>query len=120
MIYNKPGTRKMPADDDSHGTYIALFPLAIPLIAGPGLLTVIMVFMTNGHSWLYSFTLLFPAVIIGLLCTYLSLRGSLLILKFLGTMGIFVLEKIMGLILAGFAVQFIYNGLTALGILKGP
>ncbi|WP_010259673.1 MarC family protein [Treponema primitia] len=119
MIYNKPGTRKMP-DDDSHGTYIALFPLAIPLIAGPGLLTVIMVFMTNGHSWLYSFTLLFPAVIIGLLCTYLSLRGSLLILKLLGTMGIFVLEKIMGLILAGFAVQFIYNGLTALGILKGP
>jgi multiple antibiotic resistance protein len=32
-------------------------------------------------------------------------------------MGIFIMEKIMGLILAGFAVQFIYDGLLALGII---
>jgi multiple antibiotic resistance protein len=34
-------------------------------------------------------------------------------------MGIFVMEKIMGLVLSGFAVQLIYNGLAALGIV-GP
>jgi multiple antibiotic resistance protein len=46
------------------------------------------------------------------------LRASALILRVLGTMGIFVMEKIMGLVLSGFAVQLIYNGLVSLGIVK--
>jgi multiple antibiotic resistance protein len=118
MIYSKPGSRHTPGEEEGAGAYLALFPLAIPIIAGPGLLTVIMMFMTGGHSWLYSFSLLLPALIIGLLCTYLALRCSAVIMKVLGTIGILVLEKIMGLIMTGFAVQFVYNGLTALGILK--
>jgi multiple antibiotic resistance protein len=119
MIYSKPGHRRTPDEDDpAAGSSIALFPLAIPLIAGPGLLTVIIMYMSNGHNWLYSFSLLFPAIVMGLAGTFLVLRCSGFILRFLGTTGIFVMEKIMGLILAGFAVQFIYNGLTALGIIK--
>jgi multiple antibiotic resistance protein len=114
MIYSKPELRKLPVQE---GNSVALFPLAIPFIAGPGLLTVIIMFMSTGHNWLYSFSLLLPALILGLLCTYLTLRGSVLIMRFLSTMGIFVVEKIMGLILAGFAVQFIYNGLVTMGIL---
>jgi multiple antibiotic resistance protein len=118
MIYSKPSSRHTPGEEEGAGAYVALFPLAIPIIAGPGLLTVIMMFMTGGHSWLYSFSLLLPALIIGLLCTYLALRCSAVIMKVLGTIGILVLEKVMGLIMTGFAVQFVYNGLTALGILK--
>jgi multiple antibiotic resistance protein len=49
---------------------------------------------------------------------FVVLRASALILRVLGTMGIFVMEKIMGLILAGFAVQLIYNGLLSLGIIR--
>jgi multiple antibiotic resistance protein len=74
-------------------------------------------YTSKGNNWAYSFLLLFSAIVVGLACTYLVLRGSGLILRFLGTTGIFVMEKIMGLILAGFAVQLIYNGLTALGII---
>jgi multiple antibiotic resistance protein len=118
MIYSKPSSRHTPGEEEGAGAYVALFPLAIPIIAGPGLLTVIMMFMTGGHSWLYSFSLLLPALIVGLLCTYLALRCSVVIMKVLGTIGILVLEKVMGLIMTGFAVQFVYNGLTALGILK--
>ncbi|MFP3089867.1 MarC family protein [Treponema sp. TIM-1] len=116
MIYSKPELRKIPAQE---GSSVALFPLAIPFIAGPGLLTVIIMFMSTGHNWFYSVSLLFPALVFGLLCTYLALRGSVLIMSFLSTMGIFVIEKIMGLILAGFAVQFIYTGLVTMGILAG-
>jgi multiple antibiotic resistance protein len=116
MIYNKPELRKVP---DQGQNSVALFPLAIPFIAGPGLLTVIIMFMSSGPSWFYSFSLLLPALILGLLCTYLSLRGSVFIMNVLSAMGIFVIEKIMGLILAGFAVQFIYNGLVTMGILAG-
>jgi multiple antibiotic resistance protein len=116
MIYSKPELRKIPAQE---GNSVALFPLAIPFIAGPGLLTVIIMFMSSGSNWFYSFSLLFPAIVIGLLCTFFILRGSVLIMRFLGVMGIFVIEKIMGLILSGFAIQFIYNGLVTMGILTG-
>jgi multiple antibiotic resistance protein len=46
------------------------------------------------------------------------LRGSVFVVRLIGVMGISVLEKIMGLILSGFAIQFIVKGLTELGIIK--
>jgi multiple antibiotic resistance protein len=110
------GAEKDGVDKDSPVS-VALFPLAIPLIAGPGLLTVLVMFITHGESWLYSFSLLLPALVISLVAAFITLRCSTLLLKFFGSMGIFVMEKIMGLILAGFAVQFIYDGLLALGII---
>ncbi|MDR1373517.1 MAG: MarC family protein [Treponema sp.] len=122
MIYSRPGHRSIPAEDGegagNAGNLIALFPLAIPLIAGPGLLTVIIMFITSGDNWLYSFCLLFPAILIGLFVAFVTLRCSTLLLGLLGSTGIFVMEKIMGLILSGFAVQFIYNGLAALGLIQ--
>jgi multiple antibiotic resistance protein len=49
---------------------------------------------------------------------FLVLRASAFIHRVLGAMGIAVMEKIMGLILAGFAVQLVYNGLLSLGIVR--
>ncbi|MDR2445021.1 MAG: MarC family protein [Spirochaetaceae bacterium] len=120
MIYSKPKVDRTPVagEDDAHSGFIALFPLAIPMIAGPGILTVIMTYVSSGNSWISSVLLLFPALIIGLLCMFAVLRASAFILRILGTMGIFVMEKIMGLILAGFSVQLIYNGLVALSIIR--
>jgi multiple antibiotic resistance protein len=133
MIYSRRGTRSVPHDKTSAGgapgqggqgsrpenspVPAALFPLAIPLIAGPGLLTVIIMFITADENWLRSFALLLPAIIISLGVAFVTLRCSTFLLRVLGSMGIFVMEKIMGLILAGFAVQFVYNGLLALGII---
>jgi multiple antibiotic resistance protein len=120
MIYSKPKTRRVPpaGEEESPGTLVALFPLAIPMIAGPGLLTVIMTYVSGGGNWFSSVLLLFFALLLGLGCVYLVLRLSALILHVLGTTGIFVMEKIMGLILAGFAVQLIYNGLLSLNIVR--
>ncbi|MDR2803257.1 MAG: MarC family protein [Treponema sp.] len=121
MIYSKPKINRTPStsevEDENQSNFIALFPLAIPMIAGPGILTVIMTYVSSGASWLSSVLLLFPALVIGLLCMFAVLQASAFILRVLGTMGIFVLEKIMGLILAGFSVQLIYNGLVALSII---
>jgi multiple antibiotic resistance protein len=120
MIYSRPRTTRVPpsGEEETPSSFVALFPLAIPMIAGPGLLTVIMTYVTSGDSWLSSVSLLVPALLIGLLSMFAVLRASAFILRVLGTMGIFVMEKIMGLILAGFAVQLIYNGLFSLGIVK--
>ncbi|MDR0909091.1 MAG: MarC family protein [Spirochaetaceae bacterium] len=124
MIYSKPTNRHVPneealvAEQQQNSKYIALFPLAIPMIAGPGMISVIMMYMTNPRPWVESLVLVSPAVLIGLIVMYITLRASDFLFKVLGEMGMFVLEKIMGLILSGFAVQLIYNGLTSLGILK--
>jgi len=112
----KPGPED-PETDDHTGVSIALFPLAIPFIAGPGLLTVIIMFVTRGDSWLYSAGILLSAIIIGLIVMFIILRSSSLVLKFFGSMGIFIMEKIMGLILAGFSVQLVYDGMVTLGII---
>jgi multiple antibiotic resistance protein len=119
MIYSKPKTNRVPpsGEAETQSSFIALFPLAIPMIAGPGLLTVIMTYVSTGDSWLSTVFTLLPALLLGLLCMFMVLRASALILRLLGVMGILVMEKIMGLILAGFAIQLIYNGLLALGII---
>jgi multiple antibiotic resistance protein len=120
MIHSRPKTNRVPppGEDEVQRSFTALFPLAIPMIAGPGLLTVIMTYVSGGGSWLLTVLTLLPALLISLLCMFAVLRTSALILRVLGTMGIFVMEKIMGLILAGFAVQLIYNGLLSLGIIR--
>jgi multiple antibiotic resistance protein len=134
MIYSRPTmSRDVPSRDattnesgtenenakDRAAVSVALFPLAIALIAGPGLLTVIVMFISNSESWFRSVCILLPAIVLSLVAAYIILRSSELLIKFFGSMGIFIMEKIMGLILAGFAVQFIYNGLLALGIIPG-
>ena len=127
MIYSKPRVaRNVPGDktvdreegEDKAGVSVALFPLAIPLIAGPGLLTVIIMFVSSGENWLLSVGMLLPIIAISLVVAYIILRCSTLLLRFFGTRGIFIMEKIMGLVLAGFAVQFIYDGLVALNIVQ--
>jgi multiple antibiotic resistance protein len=119
MIYSKGGPRSTPGEDGEGGVSVALFPLAIPLIAGPGLITVIIMHTSRNHHWLYSLSVLAPALITGLIITWCILRYSGLILRLLGATGILVMEKIMGLILAGYALQLIYNGLVELRIISG-
>ena len=113
---DKHAAEKEEAEDGT-GVSVALFPLAIPFIAGPGLLTVIIMFVSNGESWFHSVAMLLVVIIISLLVVYITLRFSVLLLRFFGSLGISVIEKIMGLILAGFAVQFVYDGLLVLGII---
>ncbi len=117
MIYNKPRRSKRTPDEDTEDTTLhGVFPLAIPLIAGPGLITTIMLYVTSGDSWIVSVAMLIAAVGLSLLVEYTVLRCSRLILHVMGKTGVYVLEKIMGLVLAGLAVQLIYDGLVRLGI----
>jgi multiple antibiotic resistance protein len=119
MIYSKPGPRLTPKEGGESNTSVAIFPLGIPLIAGPGLITVIIMYTSPKQPWFYSLMLLVPAIIAGLVITYFILSCSNLILRLLGRTGILVMEKIMGLVLAGYALQLIYNGLREMGIIGG-
>jgi multiple antibiotic resistance protein len=108
-------TSDQESEEDSSS--IAVFPLAIPMIAGPGAVTTIILYSTGTADWLTITLLLFAAIIPVLLVEYLAMRGSGLILKVLRKTGVSVVERMMGLILSGLAIQFIYDGLLKLGIL---
>ncbi len=96
---------------------VAVVPLAMPLLAGPGSIATAMVLAARGPHWTYAI----PVVLsIGLTCliTYLLLRAAGRLNRLLGTTGIAVLERIMGLLLAAIAVQFVADGVMM--FMAGP
>lgn len=89
---------------------ISITPLAIPMIAGPGAMTVSIVLMNDAHTIPLKLILL-GVIIFVLLITFLILISSRKIIKRLGESGNKVLTRIMGLIVMVIAVEFIFNGL---------
>ena len=91
---------------------IAVVPLAIPLIAGPGSLSTIIIFSQQSNSVMH-FLMMSVIVIAISLYIYLALRMSNLISNKLGVTGINIISRVMGLILASISVEFIISGLLA-------
>jgi multiple antibiotic resistance protein len=90
---------------------IAVFPLAIPLIAGPGAITTVL--LTSGHgSWFMTGVLL--AVLAAVLAvTLAALLLSTRIVRLIGETGANVVGRVFGIVLAALAVQFMLDGLHA-------
>lgn len=109
MIFGdgKPETEKHSIKDFKH---VTIFPVAIPSIASPGAIMAV-VLMTDNH--LYSIqqqalTVILVLVVVALTC--LLLLAANFVQKRIGEYGITVISKIMGLILASYAIQSILTG----------
>lgn len=89
---------------------IALVPMGIPFIAGPGAITNVLLWRQLASDFSYLVALIL-AVITASVVTYLTLRFGVSISKFLGYSGIRVISRLMGLLLAAMAVQFIAQGI---------
>lgn len=92
---------------------ISVFPLAVPLIAGPGALTTVLLMVgeQNGDNLVVGTVL--AVLVIVLLLTLLSLWFSPRIMRFLGATGTNVVSRVLGIILAAMAVQFMLDGWSA-------
>lgn len=116
VVAKSSGIRSTTGDETAeaeHRDDISVFPLAIPLIAGPGGLTSIVVLMRQAEqiSSLAQIGVIIILIVV-LLITYLSLLMSGRILKILGVTGTNVLTRVFGIILAALAVQNIINGIS--------
>lgn len=89
---------------------VAVVPLAMPLLAGPGSIATAMVLAARGPNWTYSIPVV-ASIAITCFVTYLLLRVATRLNRILGTTGIAVMERIMGLLLAAIAVQFVADGI---------
>jgi multiple antibiotic resistance protein len=89
---------------------IAVFPLAFPLVAGPGALAAIVLVMGRANNWMEGAAIL-VMLLACLTLTYLAMLGSELLVQRLGRTGADVVGRISGILLAGLAVQFVFDGL---------
>jgi multiple antibiotic resistance protein len=91
---------------------VALVPLAVPLLSGPGAITTVLV-LTSRSSNRAEDGLILLAIIIILLLTFISFVFAEKLLTLLKETSIRLLTRIMGLILCALAVQFVLHGLLA-------
>jgi multiple antibiotic resistance protein len=91
---------------------IAIFPLAIPLTAGPGSMTAIVLLMGRAHTHMAQGMVLL-ALLLNILLAYAAMLMSQVLMRVLGLTGANVVARVSGILLAALAMQFIFDGLTA-------
>jgi multiple antibiotic resistance protein len=92
---------------------VSIFPMAIPMLAGPGATSTVMVLVSRAHQ-VWQYIVVFGAIAVTSLVTFVLLRGGLRVERRLGQTGMNVLQRVMGLILAATAVQFVVEGVATL------
>ena len=112
MLEAKIGrSRTTPAEQEEslETEDIAISPIGIPLIAGPGAITAAML-LSSQTPQLYSYATVVISLFLVLFLVYLILRNGDLVIRVLGTTGMRIIQRLMGLILLVIAVQFVING----------
>ena len=89
---------------------ISVFPMSIPLLAGPGCLTLTILLFSQASGFSGAMATLAAAAII-YVCTYFFLRSSTRIKRLIGRTGDDILRRVLGVILAALSVQFITDGI---------
>jgi len=97
---------------------VGIIPLGIPMLAGPGAISSVMVLIGDSHGGLRVLPV-YLAIAFTSLASYLILAGADRVRRYLGETGIRILMRLMGLLLTAIAVQFMLNGLTDIGIIRG-
>ncbi len=92
---------------------IAISPIGIPLIAGPGAITATML-LSSQTPQIYSYATLGFAITIVLSIVYIILRNGTVLIDLLGTSVMRIIQRLMGLILLVIAVQFVINGVLSI------
>jgi multiple antibiotic resistance protein len=92
---------------------IAIVPLAMPLLSGPGSIATVMVLMADQDVWPRGIAVSI-AIVVTFIATYIILATAQRVSKVLGQTGIAITQRVFGLLLAALAIQFIADGAKAL------
>ncbi|MEN8262857.1 MAG: MarC family protein [Nitrospirota bacterium] len=112
MLHLIPGGLKTTIEEEEEGIAkpnAALVPMATPMLAGPGAITAVLVWKLNPDNPVNS-PLLFIAIMMACFTVFIVFYFGRWISKVLGVGGIRVITRLMGLLLAVIAVQFMING----------
>jgi multiple antibiotic resistance protein len=98
---------------------IAIIPLGMPSLAGPGTITTVIALDSQADSWAQSFSI-FVAILLVTLIAWAVLAAAPFVIRRLGQTGMNVFTRVMGLLVMVIGAQFVINGVTvvARNILK--
>ena len=88
---------------------VAIFPLAIPLLAGPGSIATVTALMGRAGRKLFAVPVI-ASIALTCIASYLMLVAADRISRFLGVTGLNVMNRVIGLIIGALAVQFMFDG----------
>jgi multiple antibiotic resistance protein len=118
MVFDRRGQRQQDTVSKAitvdHVKNIAAFPLAIPLMAGPGAITAMILLAGRAEGDWTKLSALYGVTAVVMLSCFLCFLAADQISKTLGITGRAVISRLLGIILAALAVQFIIDGAKAL------
>lgn len=113
VVAKHSGMTSTTSEEDKEARYktdVSVFPLAIPLIAGPGAMTLLLLLMQEvEHSFMAQIGVILTALAV-ILISYAILMSAKQLSKILGVTGTNVISRVFGIILAALAAQFILTG----------
>lgn len=110
------GISKEVEEDLQSRTSIALTPLAMPMLAGPGSISLLIAFNQDHNSTIEIFSSILAVIIISLLI-FLILRSAHYLAKYLGASGIVAISRIVGFLTVAIGIQYIIS--SVLSIIRG-
>ena len=96
---------------------IGITPLGVPLLAGPGAISTVMVLMGASPTWQHAIPI-FVAIAVTAFASYHILASADRVRRRMGDTGIRIMMRIMGLMLTAIAVQFVINGLARINVIN--
>jgi multiple antibiotic resistance protein len=100
-------------DEAESKNSVAVVPLAIPLLTGPGSISTVIVYAASSRHWYDRVGLIAIGAVLAVIC-FFALRLAEPIARWVGQTGINIGTRLMGLMLSALAVEFIVDGLKAL------
>lgn len=121
MVFARSSGGTSTTDDEEQEAIskqdISVFPIATPLIAGPGAMGAAVLLMANAQGDLTLQATVIVSILAILLLTLVALLLASKIQQFLGVTGMHVISRVMGVLLSALAVQFIFDGIKQSGLL---
>lgn len=111
-------TKRREDTSEEHGEDPSIFPLAIPLIAGPGAIASV-ILLTGQKPGLAGLGIVAGITLAVLLVVFALFLASGLLERALGKTGITVVTRLLGMLLAALSVQFVLDGLRAFSFYEG-
>ncbi len=122
MVFARPSGATSATEEEAMEAQgkgdIAVFPLATPLIAGPGAMGAAILLMAGAEGEVLHQLIVLGSLVAILILTLLCLFIASQLQRILGVTGMHVVSRVFGVLLAALAVQFIFDGILQSGLLN--
>jgi multiple antibiotic resistance protein len=112
MLFGQRGGLQAPEPRERGGEDISVFPLAMPLLSGPGTIATILLLTSQTGNDMRKLAAIGVAIAIVFIVSFISLYLGSRLMRLLGEGGVHIATRVMGIVLAALAVQYVLNGIT--------